>query len=200
MQALARRMVAPDRTSRVVSPDEVGVAEFVDRYLFEMRPALKVDVLRMLRFVEQLAPFRCGLLSRFTDLDPADQDRVLSALRGGGIDQLRAGFQAMKGLVMMGYYRDPRTFPILGYRGPFVAASEEQAPVIVRGRDLSGDVHDDADAIVVGTGAGGGMALRSARAGLKVIAVEEGGHHTPHDSRSAKRRCCRCSFRRRARA
>ncbi len=54
--------------------------------------------------------------------------------------------------------------------------------MIIHGRDLSGDVHHDADAIVVGTGAGGGMALRElARAGLKVIAVEEGGHHTPRD-------------------
>jgi len=125
VRALARRVVAPDRASGVVTPDEVGVAEFVDRYVSEMRPALKIDVLRMLRFVEQLAPFRCGLLSRFTDLDEADQDRVLAALESSSIDQLRAGFQAIKGLVMMGYYRDPRTFPILGYRGPFVAASEE---------------------------------------------------------------------------
>jgi choline dehydrogenase-like flavoprotein len=54
--------------------------------------------------------------------------------------------------------------------------------LIVRGREQIGDVTQTADAIVVGTGAGGGMALRQlARAGLKVIAVEEGGHHTPRD-------------------
>ena len=54
--------------------------------------------------------------------------------------------------------------------------------MIRRGRDLDADLQDTADAVVVGTGAGGGMALRElARAGLKVIAVEEGGHHTPRD-------------------
>jgi hypothetical protein len=41
---------------------------------------------------------------------------------------LRAGFQAMKSLVMMGYYRDARTFSILGYGGPFLRDPSEPAP------------------------------------------------------------------------
>jgi len=54
--------------------------------------------------------------------------------------------------------------------------------VIVRGRELTHDFEDGADAVVVGTGAGGGMAVRElARAGLKVIALEEGGYHLPAD-------------------
>jgi len=54
--------------------------------------------------------------------------------------------------------------------------------VIVHGRDLDHDLELEVDAVVIGTGAGGGMALRElARAGLKVIALEEGGHHTPRD-------------------
>jgi choline dehydrogenase-like flavoprotein len=54
--------------------------------------------------------------------------------------------------------------------------------MIVRGRDLSGEVRLDVDAVVVGTGAGGGVALRElARAGAKVVALEEGGHHTAQD-------------------
>jgi choline dehydrogenase-like flavoprotein len=54
--------------------------------------------------------------------------------------------------------------------------------LIIRGRELTRDFEDSADAVVVGTGAGGGMALRElARAGLKVIAVEEGGFHVPAD-------------------
>ena len=54
--------------------------------------------------------------------------------------------------------------------------------MIVRGRELGSDVTLDVDAVVVGTGAGGGMALRElARAGLKVVALEEGGYHRPRD-------------------
>jgi choline dehydrogenase-like flavoprotein len=54
--------------------------------------------------------------------------------------------------------------------------------MILRGRDLHGETSLDADAVVVGTGAGGSVALRElARAGLSVIGLEEGGHHTPAD-------------------
>lgn len=54
--------------------------------------------------------------------------------------------------------------------------------MIIRGHELSGDQVRRADAVIVGTGAGGGMALRElASAGLRVIALEEGGFHTPAD-------------------
>lgn len=54
---------------------------------------------------------------------------------------------------------------------------------ITRGRDLHGDRLDlDADAVVVGTGAGGSVMLRElARAGLSVVALEEGAHLTSRD-------------------
>jgi len=54
--------------------------------------------------------------------------------------------------------------------------------VIVRGRDLLADVSLEVDAVVVGTGAGGSIAARElARAGLSVVALEEGGHHAAAD-------------------
>jgi choline dehydrogenase-like flavoprotein len=57
-----------------------------------------------------------------------------------------------------------------------------EAVSIRRGRDLTGDVRLDVDAVVVGTGAGGSVALRElARAGLSVVGLEEGGHHTSAD-------------------
>jgi len=54
--------------------------------------------------------------------------------------------------------------------------------VIHRGRDTRGDVSVGADVVVVGTGAGGSVALRElARAGLKVVGLEEGGAATVAD-------------------
>jgi len=54
--------------------------------------------------------------------------------------------------------------------------------VIVSGRALVADTVLEHDVVVVGTGAGGSMTTRElARAGKSVIAVEEGGDHTPAD-------------------
>jgi choline dehydrogenase-like flavoprotein len=54
--------------------------------------------------------------------------------------------------------------------------------MIKRGRDLTADLDLECDAVVVGTGAGGSIALRElARAGLRAIALEEGGHHGAAD-------------------
>ena len=121
-------MVASDRAEGAPSPDDVGVAEFVDDYLLGMRAALRRDVFRLLAYIEQLAPIGAGYKQRFTELLPDEQDEVLLALEASRFDQLRAGFQAMKSLVMMGYYRDARTFSILGYGGPFVLDRSESAP------------------------------------------------------------------------
>ena len=45
--------------------------------------------------------------------------------------------------------------------------------MIIRGRELTRDFEGSADAVVIGTGAGGGMAVRElARACLEVIALE----------------------------
>ncbi len=52
--------------------------------------------------------------------------------------------------------------------------------MIVRGRDLLRDLSLDVDAVVIGTGAGGSVALRElARAGASVVALEEGPHLLP---------------------
>ena len=42
-----------------------------------------------------------------------------------GEDLLRGAFDGLKSLVFMGYYRDPRTWRILGYDGPRVNRPDE---------------------------------------------------------------------------
>jgi hypothetical protein len=128
MRAVARRMVATDGAQGVPSPDDVGVAVFIDDYLDGMAAPLRRDFLRLLRYVEHLAPIAAGFASRFTSLSAEEQDDVLRGLEASRFDQLRAGFQALKSMAMMGYYRDPRTFAILDYRGPLVPLPVEGAP------------------------------------------------------------------------
>ncbi len=121
VQALARRIAAPDvQGGGVPTPDEVDVAGFVDGYVAGMSYALRRDLLRLLGFVEHVSPLSLRLTSRFTRLSAADQDRVLASLEASDHDLLRGAFAGIKSLVFMGYYRDPRTWKIIGYGGPFV--------------------------------------------------------------------------------
>jgi hypothetical protein len=124
-QHVARRVAALDpaaASAGVVTPDDVDVAGFVDGYMARAPGAMRRDLSRFLAYVEHLAPLAIGMGSRFTRLDPAEQDRVLASLESSSNDLLRAGFEGIKSLAFMGYYRDARTWGIIGYGGPLVAA------------------------------------------------------------------------------
>jgi len=118
----ARRICAPDRDDdpSIPTADDVDVAGFVDLYVARLPDELRTDVLALFGYVEHVAPLRVGLASRFTRLPPEDQDRVLAAMESSSVDLLRGGFAGLKSLAFMGYYRDPRTWKILGYAGPWV--------------------------------------------------------------------------------
>jgi hypothetical protein len=122
VQHAARRIAAPDRVDDASIPttDGLDVAGFVDGWLARMRPGVRRDFGRFLAYVEHLAPVRVGYSSRFTRLAAEAQDRVLAATEASSSDQLRAGFDGLKSLVLMGYYRDARTWGIVGYDGPRV--------------------------------------------------------------------------------
>ena len=115
----ARRIAAPD-VEGIVTPDDADVAGFVDAYVAKMPRPTRTDLLRLLGYLEHVAPAAVGSASRFTRLGPAEQDKVLASLEASSQDLLRAGFAGLKALVFMGYYRDPRTWKILGYDGPLV--------------------------------------------------------------------------------
>ncbi len=122
LAAVARRIAAPDvEDGSVPTTDDVGVVEFVDGYLEKLPDAMRRDFLRLLAFVEHLAPVGCKFASRFSRLGAADQDRVLAWLESNSEGLLRGGFDGLKSSVFMGYYRDPRTWKIIGYAGPFVS-------------------------------------------------------------------------------
>ncbi|MEO6420971.1 MAG: gluconate 2-dehydrogenase subunit 3 family protein [Polyangiaceae bacterium] len=125
LQHAARRIAAPDVDDpKIPTTDSVGVAAFIDSYIAKLHPSKKRDLGRLFAYVEHIAPLRLKLSARFTRLSAADQDRVLAALESSEQDLLRGGFEGLKALVFMGYYRDPRTWKILDYAGPMVARPE----------------------------------------------------------------------------
>lgn len=116
--AVARRIVDADAAD-APSPDAVDVAGFVDTYVATMPSGLRDDVSGLLGVVEHLAPLRAGHRRRFTSLSPEAQDTALAWLeRAEGL--FAGAFDGLRALVFMGYYRDPRTWPLLGYEGPTI--------------------------------------------------------------------------------
>jgi choline dehydrogenase-like flavoprotein len=54
--------------------------------------------------------------------------------------------------------------------------------VIIQGKDVTADLRDEADVVIIGSGAGGGtMANELTAAGLHVVILEEGGYHQKED-------------------
>ena len=122
VQHVARRITAPDREgdSSIPTADELDVASFVDGWLARLSPRLCRDLGRFLAYLEHVAPLSAGYLSRFSSLHPQAQDRVLAAVESSSSDLLRAGFDGLRSLVFLAYYRAPSTWRIIGYDGPLV--------------------------------------------------------------------------------
>jgi hypothetical protein len=119
LRAAARRILASDEQP-APSPDEIGVAGYIDRWLAGAPAQVRRDFGRLLRVVEHSTPLYAHRRRRFSDLDEHDQDAHLHALSESSLAVLREGFVALRSLCMLGYYSDPRTWPILGYDGPVV--------------------------------------------------------------------------------
>ncbi|HZS35708.1 MAG TPA: gluconate 2-dehydrogenase subunit 3 family protein [Polyangia bacterium] len=117
--AVARRLLAPDGAD-APDVDSLRVALFVDSYLARLDEGLRSDVRALLQLVEH-GGFLFRLQgSRFTHLGEADQDAVLADWQSSRLAVRRRGFQALRTLAFLGYYRDDRTWPLLAYTGPSV--------------------------------------------------------------------------------
>ena len=98
------------------------------------------------------------------------------------------GIAVLVGLTLLFTYGnvDPQTgknpaWATFGYPGP-IAAPNAGAPRPIETIVPDGDTVIEADAVIVGSGAGGGViAAKLAAAGLSVVVLEMGGYHTDAD-------------------
>ena len=116
LQAVARRVLAPDAAD-APSADQVEVALAVDEYLSKLPRAVVSDVRALLQLVEHGAIFGGA---RFTRMSSAQQDATLAGWQRSSLTVRRRGFQALRTLSFLGYWRDDRTWPLIGYSGPML--------------------------------------------------------------------------------
>lgn len=109
---------------RVLWPETADVGLFADGYMLGLADTDQGDLLHFLTYLEQIAPIADGHVSRFSSLGPDAQDAVLSSLERSPVDLLRAGFEALKAMTEMAYYRLPKSWPPIGYGGPVVVWSQ----------------------------------------------------------------------------
>jgi D-cysteine desulfhydrase len=119
MQAVARRVLAPD-ASDAPSADSVDVAGGVDVYVAKLPPPMQRDVRALLQLVEHGSALFRGRATRFSHMTPAEQDATLADWQRSSLTVRRRGFQALRTLAFLGYWRDDRTWPLIGYSGPML--------------------------------------------------------------------------------
>jgi D-cysteine desulfhydrase len=117
LDAVVRRMLAADAAD---APPPDGAALFVDSYLTRIDEGNRSDVRALLQLVEHgSGPFRFGL-TRFTHMTPDEQDATLRDWESSRLALRRQGFQALKSMAMLGYWRLDATWPLIGYTGPML--------------------------------------------------------------------------------
>jgi gluconate 2-dehydrogenase subunit 3-like protein len=119
MQAVARRVLAADAPD-APSPDSVDVAGAVDVYVAKLPDAVQRDVRALLQLVEHGSSLFRGRATRFTHLAAEAQDAALRDWERSSLTVRRRGFQALRTLAFLGYWRDDRTWPLIGYSGPML--------------------------------------------------------------------------------
>ena len=144
-------------------------------------PAEQVQDFRLLLRALDHPLFMLGLAGKarsFRSLRSEERERVLLSMATSAIPLARKGFQAVKRLASFLFYsimderRSNPTWSGIGYV-PLPNAPARDAALKLT--TVDGPVQLEADACIVGSGAGGGVvAAELARAGLRVIVLEQG--------------------------
>lgn len=122
LRAAAARIVGGEGAP--LSLAEIDPALFVDGFMRHFDAATRRELGGMLQLLEHgpsiFGSTAAARWQRFTGLTGAQQDRVLEEWQSSSLTIRRQCFQGLRSLIFMGYYRDPRTFAMLGYDGPTI--------------------------------------------------------------------------------
>src|SRR4051795_4880694 len=157
---------------------DIGVDQAFEQMLAEMPPENQAGLGELLDALDQ---------QHFRDLSQLSREQTLRNIALLG-PEAAAGVGALTGLTLFLYYGmpvDPQTgqnpnWATFGYPGPTVAPPQTPKPITPITPD--GETTLEADAVVVGSGAGGSViAATLAKQGMKVLVVEQGSYYNESD-------------------
>ena len=132
------------------------------------------------------SPVSSLLLARstkpFVELSQEQREKYLFAMANSPLGSLRQGYQTLKRLSGFIYFSVPDAqgvnpnWEVLDYKAPAPPPADTPQPITPL--TISDDTTLDADAVVIGSGAGGGVvAGELALAGKSVVVLEKGGYN-----------------------
>ncbi|MEO7000295.1 MAG: GMC family oxidoreductase N-terminal domain-containing protein [Ktedonobacterales bacterium] len=172
------------------SARDLGVAQVMAETLADESPESRAQFKQLLGLLQSpLAGLTLvGRPQSFVHLPLATREKLLRKMSVSSLGTLRQGFQAIKRLATFIYYSAPvvdganPNWPALGYTPATPPPVAELAPKRIRPLALDGDLILNADAVIVGSGAGAGVvAAQLTAAGKDVIILEKGGYYSEAD-------------------
>ncbi|HEX4718202.1 MAG TPA: GMC family oxidoreductase [Thermoleophilaceae bacterium] len=156
---------------------DLAIEQGVEQVLLTLPPELQAGLAQLLDVLAQQSFAQVSQLSR---------EQILTNMTMADVDAAQ-GVAALTGMTLFLYYGapDPQTgqnpnWKTLGYPGP--AIPPVQADKAIRPLVPEGDLELEADVVVVGSGAGGGVVAGTlAQQGLKVAVLEAAGYFNESD-------------------
>ncbi len=169
---------------------ELPVARLIAETLAEDTPETRKDFKKLLDTLNNplVGMVLAGRPQGFAQMSLAARETALRKMSTHSRGDLRQGFQAVKRLALFLFYAAPGedglnpNWPALGYERPPFPPTPEAAPKRIHPLPVTGDLALTADAVIVGSGAGGGvMAAQLTEAGKDVVILEKGGYYSESD-------------------